>query len=252
MVRRDIQAAIADHLAAQFGDGLPVTWVDQREALGTGHAVLVATEALAARGAQAPAAFAVANGDDLYGPGALELAFTALGRVRAHAGPHPLGMLVPFEMQATLSAEGGVSRGWVHADAAGRVERVQELREVQRAGDALHGIDAEGDPPATLEVPPAALASMNLWVLPLSISVLLRDRFERQGPSPVREFTLSTALDDAVGRGELQLEVTPCATGWMGVTFGADAIALRRHLATPAMRARYPDPLSRALEDTCS
>lgn len=177
VVRPEIRSTVQSHLAEHLGAGAPLSWIHQPEPLGTAHAVLVAWSQLGR-----PPSLAVANGDDLYGHEAMAELVDAAGRLaplRDDAGCRPAAALVGYRMAATLSGEGGVSRGWVRT-APGeprRVVSVEEYLEVRRRGGELRGrrVTPEGSPEAPSPIAADAVASMNLWALNAGAVELLEE-----------------------------------------------------------------------------
>lgn len=263
VVRDEIAERVDAHLREHLGPDVPVRRVLQPEPLGTAHAVVLAAGALGN-----PVALGVANGDDLYGPAALDLLHRAARRLADDVGAGGRGALVGYPMRTTLSDRGGVSRGWVRTagDDGERVVSVEEYLEVRRAGEGMTGrrvaAGAGAGPPAPL--PPDAVASMNLWALDRRAVALLAGRLRRwrgsaaagapaggggvpDAAARAAEFSLAPELDAARERGSLSLRLAGVADGWVGLTFPGDVEAVRRHLATPEMARRYPSPLARAL-----
>ena len=188
------RAPLACRLVVQRLDDLPDAVAappDRQRPWGTGHALLAARREL-----EGP--FAVANADDLYGPEAWQ----GLAKALELCGTgHGLGLLVSFPADATLSQQGGVSRGWVRecsdgsdrsegrdsgdrgdggrgdAHEARPVDRIIELRDLQWDAGVqkrrLVGLDPDG----TLHTIAAHTpVSMNLWALPHEvIPALWRD-----------------------------------------------------------------------------
>lgn len=235
VIRPEIEALLREHLDQHLGAGLPIRFVHQREALGTGHATLVGLA-----GIDGPAA--VANGDDAYGRDALR-------QLRQSAsfgtGSHGLARctLVAYPIASTLSEYGGVSRGWVQTD-GDRVVSIDEILGVRASSSgALSGQTADGE---SCSLPADALGSMNLWMLGPGVRACLERAFDAY--SGDTEFYLSTALDDLRQSGELAIHVAGRANGWFGLTFPPDAPAVRDRLATAHAVRHYIGPLSTMVE----
>ena len=262
---RELRPRLEAHLQGVLGEGLPLHWAlqelemlpddlrhlggDRAKPWGTAQAILAAAPLL-------PGPFGVANADDWYGPEAFRALATALdamgGGIPDPAdspnGPCP-AVAVGYPMRATLSPSGGVSRGWITADAGGRVRRVLELRNVRSAGGGrILGVDPEGHPVA---VPPDTPASMNLWGFHPCLLSLLHEAFRvflmESGADLVSEFALSTAVDRLLEAGALDLRLIPEGRRWFGVTHPGDADTVARKLEALHGDGTYPDPLSQAL-----
>lgn len=258
----ELRPQLDAHLRDTVGRDLPITWVIQRreqlpaglghlaasrrKPWGTGQAVLAAASHL-------DTPFAVANADDWYGPGALEALAHALVELPEPGGEDDgrpcQGVVVGYPMEATLSRHGGVSRGWIQADAERRIQRVLELEQVRRASDReMVGFDLEG---ASVPVPSGAPASMNLWGFHPCILPLLEEGFQEFllefGGDSSREYPLSTAVDGMLGEGRLALRLVPEGRRWFGVTYPDDADAVAGDLERLHREGLYTSPLSASL-----
>ncbi len=252
VTRPEIEAEIDAHLRGQLGEGCPIRFVHQEEALGTGHAVLLAMR-------RRPGPVAVANGDDFYGLVALERlrgAMDSLGE--AEAG------MISFPLESTLASTGGVSRGIVTAGPDGEVERVAEYADIQRVGTRIVGRPAPharalpGRPrPLEATIP----VSMNLWALGAEVRALLETRWSTRVIDPKgdgeagasgppsgggAEFALSTELDRLRDQGALRIRIAGRGEGWFGLTFAGDLPEARTRLEALHASDAYPLPLSRA------
>lgn len=258
---RELKPRIAGHLEAAVGPDLPVSWAHQEigrvpeplihlaagrtKPWGTAQAILAAAPLL-------PGPFGVANADDWYGPEAFRALADALSHwSEFHGDPEVCpAVAVGYPMRATLSPSGGVSRGWITAEAGGRIRRVVELRDVRAAGeDRILGVDPEGQPVA---VPPDAPASMNLWGFHPCLLPLLDEAFRvflvENGAHGTMEFALSTAVDRLLDDGALNLRLIPGGRRWFGVTHPGDADSVARKLEALHLDGTYPSPLSKALD----
>jgi hypothetical protein len=257
VTNRSLRPALEDHLARQLSRDLPVQWCYQelddlpedlvhlaasrRKPWGTGQAVLAAANRL-------EGVFAVANADDWYGPEAL----APLARWLMNEDRDPCSAAtVGYPMEATLSPNGGVSRGWIEADDEGRVRRVVELFEVRRGGrEGMLGVDPEGK---QVSVPPGTPASMNLWGFRPCILPLLREGFRsfllERGSDDATEYALSTAVDQLLDQGTLSLHLLPEGRRWFGVTHPQDTESVRSRLEALHGDGTYSTPLKDSLPE---
>lgn len=254
-----LRPALEDHIGRKLGRDLPLGWAYQelaavprkllhlatnrRKPWGTGQAVLAARP-------QLDGPFAVANADDWYGPEALQALAGWLGQ---EGGDDCRAATVGYPMEATLSPNGGVSRGHIHTDASGEVTRVVELFDVRRGGGQrkeMLGRDADGQ---QIRVPSGTPASMNLWGFRPCVLPLLADAFEafllERGAEEGTEFALSTAVDRLLEEDTLTLELLMEGRRWFGVTHPADTESVRARLEALHDDGTYSTPLSRSLPD---
>jgi len=283
---RNLQPRIRAHLAQTLGGGLPLRWAFQApDDVPAGLAHLAAgrrkpwgtAQAILAAGPHIATPFGVANADDWYGPEALEELARVLSSLDELTTPPSRGPEAPgsahgegrrtgdgaggdapgtcpavavgYPMEATLSPSGGVSRGWIKADADGRVHRVLELREVRAgSGGRMLGVDPDGHP---VVVPPGTPASMNLWGFHPCLLPRLEEAFHsfllEMGADGASEFALSNAVDQLLEEGFLQLRLIPGGRRWFGVTHPGDAESVSRRLEALHRDGTYATPLSRTL-----
>ncbi|NNF39583.1 MAG: NTP transferase domain-containing protein [Gemmatimonadetes bacterium] len=221
---------------------------------GTAHAALAAAQHI-------DGAFGIANADDSYGRDALQALRTSID------GAAP-GVVVLIEYRAAdvLSAEGGVSRGWIRRAPDGGVDvtEVHELRASGEVGDGttetdlpsgtteaglLHGITEAGE---AVRLPADASVSMNLWGLTAEAVVALRDgwrRFLRELPDAGAlrldaEYGLSTALTALAREGRVTLRPEPGGTRWFGMTFAADHPRVAARITALHADGTYPVSLA--------
>src|SRR5262249_48774229 len=124
VVRPDLRDTIVSGVAARWEARVRLTCVEQREALGTAHAVAAAADVI-------DDAFGVANADDFYGRDS----FDTLGSwTRSNARePAAVGAIVTFPLQRTLPDRGAVNRAVVDVDRDGFVRQVREVVDIERA-----------------------------------------------------------------------------------------------------------------------
>lgn len=235
VTRDEVRLAILAHLADHLGDRLPIRTVDQSEPLGTGHAVLTAGRVIEGR-------FGVANGDDFYGRDALAALRAVLHEFSSGSSAAARAALVGYRMADTLSAHGGVSRGYIESDAQGVVTGITEVHQVQQSSAADSPLS--GNVGTTkIDLPSDAWASMNLWGLSGDCVPLLEREFDQwlTQPTEVRgEFAISTVLDDLRLNGELRVDLNRSGREWFGLTFAPDAEQARGRLAAKHADGTYP------------
>ena len=185
--------------------------------LGTGHALLCAKD-------QIRAPFCILNSDDFYGRASFELVHDHLlnGKGWCMAG---------YELGNTLSDLGGVNRGICEVGEDGMLRRIVETMNITRESG----------------YPDDTVVSMNMWGLTTDILPMLEEDFTRfmaEMKNPVKdEHYLPTFIDDMIRAGKASVKVIRTPAKWHGVTYQADAEALRAAIADMYARGVYPDIL---------
>jgi NDP-sugar pyrophosphorylase family protein len=232
VVRSEIEELVANHVAARWPSSVPVTFVAQdadeearraaragrEKPLGTGHAVLTAAPAV-----EGP--FAVANGDDIYGPSSFQLLADHLGSSSHHG-------LVGFRVRNAALAAKPVNRALCAVDDDGRLLDIEE-GSVRAEDGLLSFTGAEGMIPLTGD----ELVSMNLFGLQTRIVARLQralDDFLAEGLAGTSaELLLPDVLRALVDEDE-PVVVLPSEERVLGITHGEDADAIRRVNLRPA------------------
>jgi len=200
---------------------------------GTLHAALAARAAI-------PGPFVVVNADDFYGPRAFTLCAEFLRDAPAGS---PSFAAVGYELTATLSAHGGVSRALLlHGDDA-RLAGIVEVAEVAATARGITGRSGGGE----VRLSGTALVSMNCWALTPGMLPALFDelvRFlEAHGESLDAEARLPDALHRLVVEGRAEGRVLPGGGGWLGMTHPADREPVAAGLRARVARGDYPADL---------
>lgn len=195
----------------RFADDARVRFTVQHEARGTAHAVMLALE-------QVHSTVIIANGDDLYGLGAIQQA----AHHALHSDPQQHA-LVAFELANTLSPGGGVNRAVCTVDAQGLLLSTEEVTGLQ--GNTTGTIISDDG----RTWPADTLVSMNLWVLRPALFPLFPKLFNAQA-SAIGEFGLPSVIAEAMAQRHCFAVLRTDAT-WCGLTHPADADLVRRNLA---------------------
>ena len=251
VIREVLEQDFREHLRRIFGDSLPVSYVVQRlEALppgyslpggrtkpwGTAHAVLTAEP-------EVKNPFVAMNADDFYGA----TAFASLAEyLRGHNDSQvPDFAAAGYTLRDTLSASGGVSRAICELDGAGFLERVTELKQIQKRGDSLAGVTLAGD---RYDLTGDETISMNLWAATPLAFPLLQQQFIRfldeHGDDFDAEFLLSKAVNNLIYSGEARIKVIPAPGPWLGITFPDDRAVVAARLMELIDAGAYPHDLS--------
>ena len=177
---------------------------------GTTHAVLTAASTI-----HSP--FAVINADDFYG----RESFKVMAR-HLQAGSSA-SATVGYTLRNTLSDFGAVARGVCHVNDAGYLERILELRNIEREGGHARNMDNEGH---EVKLAGDEVVSMNMWGFMPDVYSLLDEEFqeflEEHGKSLQEECFLSNAVNNLVQKRHFPVKVLRCAESWFGITYPDD------------------------------
>ena len=254
VVRKEIEADVREFFAGKFEGEIAIDYVHQElgdvpsgvsvpsertKPWGTAHAVL------AARGV-IDAPFAVINGDDFYGRGALKTIGNYLQSLPVDGTDY--GM-VGYRLDRTLSDNGTVSRGIVSHDAEGWLQSIEEHTKLEaREGSVVSLVDGgdrdgevrewfSGDEPT----------SMNLFGFTPRAMEQLQERFvqflREFGDTPKSEFYIPYAMNILKERGEARMKVLRSDSEWFGVTYREDRPAVVERLKELAAEGTYPPSL---------
>ena len=208
---------------------------------GTGHAVLVAREAV--RGP-----FAVINADDFYGASAYRN--LAAHFARTAGATVPACAMVGYPLRQTLSEHGSVSRGLCATDDRGRLRSITELTKIEKTVAGARYADAAG---ASHALTGTEVVSMNFWGFTPAIFAplerLFGDFLANSRTDPKAEFYLPTALSTLNGRGEADVALLQSEDPWFGLTYREDLAASRAAISALIAAGKYPSPLWGDVDD---
>ena len=237
-IGKRLESRIDVHYVFQELNALPAGQkprTDRTKPWGTGHAVLVAREAV-----QRP--FAVINADDFYGASG----YHALAGhfAKTATGDQPDFALVGYPLQQTLSEHGTVSRGLCAMDGTGRLQRITEITKIEKTGSGAKCTDAAG---ATHKFTGEEIVSMNFWgftpaVFP-QLEKLFADFLLRSAGDPKAEFYLPTAISTLNEQGLAGVTLLPSRDSWFGITYREDLLSSQAALKTLVAARKYPSPL---------
>ncbi len=201
---------------------------------GTNHAVLMAKDAI-----KEP--FAVINADDYYGGGSFQ---TLADFLRSVEGEKNRYCMIGFNIENTLSENGGVSRGYCEVNAEGYLTGVTECHNIRYEDGRLLQTLADGtDAP----FPEGAAVSMNMWGFTPDYFDYSQEAFLKflaeHGNELKSEFYIPTVVNDLIADKTVTLKVLPTSSKWFGVTFAADRPATVERFARLAEQGVYPSPL---------
>jgi UTP-glucose-1-phosphate uridylyltransferase len=254
VIRKDIEADFRASIGKRLESRIDVSYVYQEmdaampagfqstgrsKPWGTGHAVLVAKEAV--RGP-----FAVINADDFYGASG----YAALAAHFAQSGGKttPSYAMVGYPLKQTLSEFGTVSRGLCATDPQGRLKTITELTKIEKlvAGGAQY-TDANG---SVQTLRGEEIVSMNFWgftpaVFP-QLEKLFADFLAKNSADPKAEFYLPTSISTLNERGEAEVALLTSHDAWFGITYREDLAASQSAVQSLVASGSYPSPLWKA------
>ena len=206
---------------------------------GTAHAVLCAREKI-----HGP--FAVINADDFYGREAFAAMGSFLSSMQADsAGLPPLGSLVPYRLDRTLSPSGTVARGVCRVE-DGELKEIEELTAIRKQGDSIF---AERPSGTRVELAPETPVSMNFWGFQRPALDGIESYFNRflkdSADEPKAEAYLPSAVGYLIRQGSLRVRALSANPEWFGMTYREDRDMVSRRLRELVAEGRYPKALWR-------
>lgn len=234
--------SIRYHVEQTWPERIEVVFGTQRLPLGTVHAVLAARDLL-----EPDASFAVSNADDVYGMGPMrQLADHLVSDRMEHT-------LIGFHLGSTISTDDPVTRGICRVGPDGLLTGLDERRLVTRHDGGVSFRPGDGLEPG--ELPPDALASVNLWGFRPDIWDVLQAAMDHSGLDeeallaqvaagqeiPKSEVLLPEVVATMVQAGEgLPVRVQPTDAVLMGVTHAADLPVVSAELAQMVSQGERP------------
>lgn len=180
---------------------------------GTGHAVLVAKEAI-----HTP--FAVINADDFYGRSAFEEAARFLSKQAVDA---PTFCMVGYLLKNTLSEHGSVSRGVCSTNKQGHLTGIVERTKIERTTAGIAFVDEQGQ---NLPLTGDETVSMNFFgFTPLFFEHLengFKQFLEKEIQLPKSEYYIPSEVNHQIETGNATTQVLTSKDQWFGVTYKED------------------------------
>ena len=248
VIREDIDAAFRSALGDKFAQHIAVDYVHQEldnvpagievpaertKPWGTGHAVLVAADAI-----KAP--FLMINADDFYGREAFEAAAAFLSQANVTAGTW---CLLGYQVQNTLSDHGTVSRGTCQVDEGGFLTHIVERTKIGKQDGNI--FDFASEPPE--EIAPETPVSMNMMGFTPTVFDACRAYFaefiQARGQELKSEFYIPEVMGRAIREQRATVQVLPSKAQWFGVTYQEDKPVVTANLKQLTDSGKYPSPL---------
>ena len=248
VIRHDFEQEFRDKIISKYEGHVPVEVVfqdintlpegfnpnpERSKPWGTNHAVLMGKDAI-----KEP--FGVINADDYYGADS----FRILGDfLRSVEGKKNCYCMIGFNIENTLSENGGVSRGLCEVDANGYLTGVKECHGIERKdGKLIQVVEGENVP-----FPENASVSMNMWGFTPDYFDYSEKAFveflKEHGNDLKTEFYIPSVVNDLINDGTITLKVEQTPSRWFGVTYAADREATVAQFKKLVDEGLYPSPL---------
>ncbi len=250
IIRYQIEAEFKEFFGRRFAGHIPVEYVYQeldmlpngfavpegrKKPWGTGHAVLVAREAIAAP-------FAAINADDFYGAFSFQALADFLRSIPNSAVAEYA--MVGFRLRNTLSEFGTVSRGVCRVDNNNYLQQVEELTKIAKDGNRARYTDAAGQ---THPLTGNETVSMNMWGFAPTIFDHLQTQFVEFLTGPGRqeksEFYIPTVANTLIQQHKARVKVLPSRDIWVGVTYQEDRPVVIKTIQKLIEQGLYPEKL---------
>lgn len=248
VIRKDFEQEFREKIISKYEGHVPVEVVfqdikklpkgfsvnpDRSKPWGTNHAVLMGKDVI-----KEP--FGVINADDYYGAES----FRILGDfLRSVEGKKNCYCMIGFNIENTLSENGGVSRGLCEVDANGNLTGVTECHGIERKEGRLIQV-VEGK---EMPFPEDANVSMNMWGFTpdyFDYSEKAFVKFLEANHNELKaEFYIPTVVNDLIQNGQIELKVIETPSKWFGVTYAADRPATVAQFKKLVDEGTYPTPL---------
>jgi NDP-sugar pyrophosphorylase family protein len=225
VIRKEIEQAFKEMSSARFGHHLRVEHVCQElsrltrsdqipvfrtKPWGTTHAILMAANTI-----HEP--FAVINAGDFYGAES----YRALAH-HLQSGTTDYAT-VGFTLRNTLSDFGSVARTVCHVSGSGFLDKIVELKNVEREGIHARGTDAAG---TETTLAGDEIVSMNMWGFTPQVFDQLQTHFEKfleqNAANEAAECLISSTVNEMLLARQARVKVLHGGDSWFGITYGED------------------------------
>ena len=248
VIRHDFEQEFRDKIISKYEGHVPVEVVfqdintlpegfspnpERSKPWGTNHAVLMGKEAI-----REP--FGVINADDYYGADSFRILGDFLRSVKDRKNSY---CMIGFNIENTLSENGGVSRGLCEVDSDGFLSGVKECHGIERKEGRLIQVE-EGE---NVPFPENASVSMNMWGFTPDYFDYSEKAFveflKEHGNDLKTEFYIPSVVNYLINNGTVTLKVEQTPNRWFGVTYAADREATVAQFKKLVEEGLYPTPL---------
>ncbi len=188
--------------------------------------------------------FAVINADDWYGPEAFRQIreFLTEGERDGADRRNRIGM-VGYPLRSTVTENGWVTRGICAFDEEGRLNEIEETRNIVLQGEEI----LCGEEPGARRLHGSTVVSMNMWGMFPQTAEQIREHFPeflQTMPDPAEsEFLLPEQISLLLEREEAQADVMLSQERWFGITYEADIPQAKRRIEEMIREGVYPEQL---------
>ena len=252
VIRKDIEEVFKEKIGNKYAASIQVEYVfqeldklpegyslpsDRVKPWGTGHAVLMAAEAI-----NEP--FAVINADDFYGYSGYKSLGDELSSYDEDGDKGRFAM-VGFQLYNTLSDFGTVSRGICYTDGDNNLDNVVEYTKLEKDGDKARSLNPDG----TIEsLTGKEVVSMNMWGFSASLFDTLEERFkaflDKEGNELKSEFFIPTVVNELIEEKAATVNVLTSEDSWFGITYQEDKPHVEKSLQEYVEQGIYPEKLT--------
>lgn len=208
---------------------------DRVKPWGTGHAVLMAKDAI-----NEP--FAVINADDFYG----RKSYKIMNHFLTQTSPEVSGQycMVGFELQKTVSLHGSVARGVCQVNDEGYLKGMVERTKIYvKDGDIVYeDEDGSAHPLDHMDT-----VSMNLFGFTSDFFQHIEDDFKvflkENINNPKAEIYIPYVVDNLIAAGKSKMKVLQTPESWFGVTYQEDKPKVLKAIRDLVDAGVYPESL---------
>ncbi len=206
---------------------------ERQKPWGTGHAVLVAKDAI-------DEPFAVINADDYYGPNAFRIMKSQLEKTAVVDDEYTM---VGYTLRNTLSEYGTVSRGICQCDEQSYLTGVTEATKIRK--DQRQAVNEEQGREQVLTGD--EIVSMNLWGFGADVFGHLQQQFndflQQHANEKKSELFIPAAVDTLIRGGVKKVKVLTTDDHWFGITYPADKAMAQESISKLIEQGVYPKTL---------
>jgi UTP-glucose-1-phosphate uridylyltransferase len=248
VIRHDFEQEFREKIISKYEGHIPVEVVfqsidklpegftpnpERTKPWGTNHAVLMGKDVI-----KEP--FGVINADDYYGADSFQRLADFLRSVEGKKNSY---CMIGFNIENTLSENGGVSRGYAEVNADGYLTTVKECHGIERKNGKLIQVEDGVEKP----FPENASVSMNMWGLTPDYFDYSEKAFieflQKNGNELKTEFYIPSVINDLINNGTITLKVEQTPSRCFGVTYAADREATVAQFKKLVDEGLYPTPL---------